>query len=98
MSMRRPLDIFFNIIEDGGAHRGEFDIQLGDYGEILSLFIGGVRVNGFVEVHELIELLLGQGYLIARSEKAKADFENDNSKNNTELEMEIGDIQKRDVI
>lgn len=74
----RPVDLYFRILEENtGIERGDFEVQIGEHGEVISVFLGGVRVTGKIDVNEFVEVMLGQGYLVAKAQAAMYDEKDD---------------------
>lgn len=94
-----PLDMYFSLFEDTtGASGGNLEIQVDQYGNVTSVYVGGTRIKGAVSVCEFVELLIGQDFLAHRASQMTS--ENDPfSANKSAVESEMmQDTQKRDVI
>lgn len=88
MAVTRPTDLYFTLHENGMAEpHGEFEVQLGLLGEVINVWIGGVKVTGAVDVNEFMEQLIGQGFLAQRSYQIQKErLEYGNGKDRTEDE------------
>lgn len=89
--MRKPIDMYFGIVDEKKIERGSLEIQTDDYGNVVDVFVAGVCVEGMVDVREFVELLLSQSYLFTRADNARMDRladEMEAAKKAVELEME----------
>lgn len=67
------MDLKFNILDERNKHRGDFEISVGNRGEIISVSISGIKVKGMVSVNEFIELLLDPEYILSELERRDND-------------------------
>lgn len=80
--------LHFDLVEaNSKITRGFVDFDLGKYGDIHNVVLGGVHCKKTMTPEEFIELLVGQGYLFAKASEIDLD-ELEEFKNQRDLKLE----------